>query len=85
MEIACRNALSEDWVIQRLVDLADNADTSASQIRALDLLGRHLRMFGTDNNRGENASYADELESLADEIKAAVDAVPRIHDRQRPI
>lgn len=80
MEIAQRHSLSEDWVISNLITLARGADTSASRIRALELLGKHLGMF-LDRTRVEHvASFADELEALQpaiqDVIEAAVSAKP---------
>lgn len=78
MAISARHRLDEDFVIDRLISLADNADTSASQIRALDLLGRHLRMFGNDRAADAPVSFADELESLSDEIRVATQQATRL-------
>lgn len=71
-EIAQRHSLSEDWVISNLIALARGADTSASRIRALELLGKHLGMF-LDRKRVEHvSSFADELEALQPAIQEAI-------------
>ena len=72
VQISQRHALSEDWVIGNLIALAEGADTSASRIRALELLGKHLGMF-LDRKRVEHvSSFADELEALQPAIKEAI-------------
>ena len=44
-EASARNALTMDWVIERLKVLAESADKDASKIRALELLGKQMGGF----------------------------------------
>ena len=69
---ARRNELSADMVIEGLLELAHYADSSAARVRSWELLGKTLGMF-TDRTQIEQVTtFADELESLQDEIKAAI-------------
>ena len=52
--------------------MAHYADSSAARVRAWELLGETLGMF-TDRTQIEQVTtFADELHSLQDEIKAAI-------------
>ena len=71
-EIAQRHSISEDWVISNLIALVRGADTSASRIRALGPLGKHLGMFLDRKRVAHVSSFADELEALQPAIKEAI-------------
>ncbi|MGB1007666.1 MAG: terminase small subunit [Thalassobaculaceae bacterium] len=74
---AADHEITVEMVLTGLKQEAQFGDSSASRVRAWECLGRYLSMF-VDRTSIETRSYADELESLSDEIKAAVAKVPRI-------
>ena len=69
---ARRNELSADMVTEGLLKLAHHADSSAARVRAWELLGKTLGMFIDKTQIEQVTTFADELESLQDEIKAAI-------------
>ncbi len=59
-------------IISGLKDEALNGDSSASRVRAWELLGKYLGMF-LDRTKIEHVtSYADELEGLQADIRSAI-------------
>ena len=76
---ARRNELSADMVIEGLLELAHYADSSAARVRSWELLGKTLGMF-TDRTQIEQVTtVADEIESLQDEIKLAIEEHTKRH------
>ena len=76
---ARRNELSADMVIEGLLELAHYADSSAARVRSWELLGKTLGMF-TDRTQIEQVTtFADEIESLQDEIKLAIEEHTKRH------
>ena len=76
---ARRNELSADMVIEGLLELAHCADSSAARVRSWELLGKTLGMF-TDRTQIEQVTtFADEIESLQDEIKLAIEEHTKRH------
>jgi phage terminase small subunit len=55
-----REVLDRKWVTTRLMEKAENAESDAAAIRALELLGKHLGMF-TDSRDREPAPSAQPL------------------------
>jgi phage terminase small subunit len=47
-----RTEVTQDWVVRRLVKLAENATNEAVRVRALHLLGLHLGMFAQRHQVG---------------------------------
>ena len=59
--------------------MAHYADSSAARVRAWELLGETLGMF-TDRTQIEQVTtFADEIESLQDEIKLAIEEHTKQH------
>ena len=64
--------VSRAEVIALLKKEALHCDSASARVRALELLGKSIGMF-TDRTQIEQVTtFADELESLQDEIKAAI-------------
>ena len=62
-----------------MLELAHYADSSAARVRAWELLGETLGMF-TDRTQIEQVTtFADEIESLQDEIKLAIEEHTKQH------
>ena len=85
-KVAERNELSEDWIIQRLMNEAENGDTGGSRVGALNILSKIKGMQLDRQEVQQVTSFADEIraaqkerdakavqepETLADQIKAA--------------
>ena len=64
------------YVIAGLQREAETADQASARIQAYTQLGRALGMFVDRQQTMISTTYADELESLQDDIKAAIAAVP---------
>ncbi len=76
---ARRNELTADMVIEGLLELAHYADSSAARVRSWELLGKTLGMF-TDRTQIEQVTtFADEIESLQDEIQLAIEEHTKRH------
>ncbi len=66
--------VTPEYVLAGLKREAEQGETSSGRTAALTQLGRALGMF-VDKQATISVSYADELESLQDEIAAAVEQV----------
>lgn len=66
--------VTPEYVLAGLKREAETGETSSGRTAALTQLGRALGMF-VDKQATISVSYADELESLQDEIAAAVEQV----------
>lgn len=60
-----RLALSADWVTSRLMTLADDADSDATKVRALETLGKVLGIYAPDKKQIDaNVNSGDFLATL---------------------
>ena len=70
--IKVEDLITPEYVLEGLRREAEQGETSAFRVAAFRELGRALGMF-IDKQASIQVSYADELESLQDEIQAAID------------
>ena len=70
--IKVEDLITPEYVLEGLRREAEQGETSASRVAAFRELGRALGMF-IHKQASIQVSYADELESLQDEIQAAID------------
>jgi hypothetical protein len=56
-------ALSVEWVLQQLKEVALFHPNPSARVRAAELIGRHLGMWSGDANQNDNA-LADFVEAL---------------------
>ena len=66
------DVITPEYVLEGLRREAETGETSSGRTAALTQLGRALGMF-IDKQASIQVSYADELESLQDEIQAAIE------------
>jgi len=80
-----RMAIDEDYVIQRLMRLAEDQEKNgpSNAIRALELLGKHLGLFkerqeisGPD---GEAIAYKQQIQEESDEFTRAILSLSKRH------
>lgn len=77
-ELAIEEMITPQDVINGLM-AETRGEHAATRVAAWRELGRALGMFiDKSQSNVTHTTYADELESLADEIKARVDAVPKL-------
>ena len=57
------SALSVEWVLRQLKEVALSHPNPSARVKALELLGKHLGMWGEETNTDDN-SLADFVEAL---------------------
>ena len=76
--VAVEDMISPAYVLSVLKDVAENGETDGARVQAATQLGRSLGMFVDKQESKLTTSFADEIESLQDEIKAAVRDAPSL-------
>ena len=76
--VAVEDMISPAYVLSVLKDVAENGETDGARVQAAPQLGRSLGMFVDKQESKLTTSFADEIESLQDEIKAAVRDAPSL-------
>lgn len=57
------SAMSIEWVLQQLKEVALSHPNPSARVKALELLGKHLGMWGEQTDKDDN-SLADFVEAL---------------------